>query len=272
MIEKNHTKGFSYLREIVSQLRDPVQGCPWDLEQNHSSLIPYLLEEAYEVADAIRHGSNKDLKEELGDLLLQVILHAQIASEENLFSIEDVVQAITAKLIRRHPHVFGNLKLKTSEEVKKKWKEIKIKEKSLPISQCPISDHLREKIRSQPAMKGALNILNTTANEVLEWNTIDGIWLKVNEEIDELKEAINNGDLSNSEKEFGDVIFTLMHVARWYQLDPEEGLARTNNRFLEQFSSLEKSLDGNLSGQPLNKLNQLWQATKKSPQNKQTNQ
>ena len=256
------TQAIAELVNIVAQLRDPQNGCPWDLEQTHSSLIPCVLEEAHEVADAIRHGDDNHLSEELGDLLLQVVLHAQIASEEGRFNLEDIARGISAKLIRRHPHVFADAVANDSETVRQNWESIKASEQPSAASSSPLSDRLRSKIRGQPALAGAMAISKKVANVGFEWNTIDGVWGKVQEELEELKEAIAHQDQAHAQTELGDVLFTLVNVARWCKLSPEEGLAGTNQRFLDRFSRVEAALDGQLAGQSLAELEQLWQAAK----------
>ncbi len=261
--ENNAKAPISKLIQVVSRLRDPQNGCPWDIEQTHSSLIPFVIEEANEVADAIRNGSDENLKEELGDLLLQVVLHAQIAKEEQRFSFDDIANEICSKLIRRHPHVFEKNQSITREEVSKNWEAIKLIEKPSTPSKSPFTDRLRHKIRSQSGLAGATHISKKTADLGFEWETINEVWEKFNEEIDELKQALQSKDISNAQEELGDVFFTLINVARWYGLSPEEGLAGTNKRFLDRFSYIESALDGKLSGQSISKFAELWEAAKK---------
>ena len=258
------TNAITELIKIVSELRSPKGGCPWDLEQNHKSLIPYLLEEAHEVANAIRNQDDKNLKEELGDLLLQIVLHAQIAQEDNRFSLDDIAKEINNKLIRRHPHVFGNEKLNNSDEVKQSWDSIKMKEKPISPSKSPLSDHLRRKVQSQTAIAGAMEISKKTASAGFEWKTIQDIWKKVDEELKELKQALDKKDLSNAEEELGDVIFTLINIGRWCKLSPEEGLAGCNQRFLNRFSYIESALEGDISKYSLSELSEAWNIAKKT--------
>ena len=244
------------LIDVVARLRDPNGGCPWDLKQTHQSLVPYVLEEAHEVADAIRHGDDDQISEELGDLLLQVVLHAQIASENNRFDLERVARGISAKLIRRHPHVFGG-------ELRS-WEEIKAEEqaKTKGDSTSPLSDRLASKVRGQPALAGAMTISKNAAKAGFEWDNLDGVWDKVNEELAELQDAIASGDSQHAQAELGDVLFTLVNVARWCGIEPEEGLAGTNQRFLDRFSRVETALGGKLQGRSINELEGLWQAAK----------
>ncbi|WP_413442837.1 nucleoside triphosphate pyrophosphohydrolase [Synechococcus sp. MIT S1220] len=258
------TEALEQLIDVVAQLRDPNDGCPWDLEQSHRSLVPYVLEEAHEVADAIRHGDDNHLKEELGDLLLQVLLHAQIGSEEQRFNLADVADAIRTKLIRRHPHVFGDDDAKDSASVRKSWEQIKAAEQAsaLENSNSPLSDRLAIKIRSSPALAGAMCISKQAAKAGFEWENFAGVWDKVSEELDELKEAVSRGDTTHAQDELGDVLFTLVNVARWIGIDPEEGLSGTNQRFLDRFSRVEAALSGNLQGRNIDELEQLWKQAK----------
>lgn len=252
-----------HLVQVVAQLRDPQDGCPWDLEQTHRSLVPYVLEEAHEVADAIRHGSDADLEDELGDLLLQVVLHAQIAREEQRFDLDSIARAISAKLVRRHPHVFGG--------TPRSWDAIKAEEKGHQAanSSSPLSDHLADKVRSLSALAGAMAISRKAAKAGFEWDDIDGVWGKVNEELEELKEAVASGDQRHAQEELGDVLFTLVNVARWCGLDPEEGLAGTNRRFLDRFSRVETALSGDLQGRSIQELEQHWQQAKQAIRSEQ---
>ena len=264
---------------VVDRLRDPEEGCAWDLEQTHTSLIPYVLEEAHEVADAIRRGDDPHLAEELGDLLLQVLLHARIASEERRFDLEAVARGLTAKLVRRHPHVFGEEagaagrgRGGDSAAVRQSWEAIKAQEKAAavpagadggqPASASPLSDRLAGKVRGQPALAGAMQISRKAAAAGFEWDDIDGVWAKVHEELDELKEAVASGNRAHAQEELGDVLFTLVNVARWCGLDPEEGLAGTNRRFLQRFSRVEAALGGDLAGRSIRELEGHWQEAK----------
>ena len=251
---------------VVAQLRNPEGGCPWDLEQTHASLVPYVLEEAHEVADAIRHGDDAHLKEELGDLLLQVVLHAQIAQEEGRFDLAQIAAGISEKLIRRHPHVFADAEAADSATVKANWEAIKAAEKANdPASEpsaSPLSDRLAGKVRGQPALAGAMTISKKAAAAGFEWDDMAGVWEKVHEELDELKEAVASGDKAHAQEELGDVLFTLVNVARWCGIDPEAGLAGTNHRFLDRFSRVEAALGGNLQGRSIRELEGLWQQAK----------
>ncbi len=250
------------LIEVVSALRDPVNGCPWDLEQTHLSLIPYVLEEAYEVAHAIREENPNNLKEELGDLLLQIILHAQIAKEKKLFDMNDIIDIITEKIIRRHPHVFHNRQKLSVEEVKDSWNRIKNQEKQTKKSITPISDELKLKIKPHSATNAAMIISKKAARNGFEWSKVDQIWDKLYEELEELKEAIKKNKSSIAECEIGDVLFTLINIARWNNLSLEEGLAKTNKRFLERLTYIEKNIQGDLNIQSKEQINKYWELAK----------
>jgi XTP/dITP diphosphohydrolase len=257
------------LLAIVDRLRDPEGGCPWDLEQTHASLIPYVLEEAHEVADAIRHGDDRHLEEELGDLLLQVLLHARIASETGRFDLERVARGLSAKLIRRHPHVFADAEAADSAAVRGHWEAIKAQEQreaaaagSGQASASPLSERLAGKVRGLPALAGAMAISRKAAGAGFEWDDLDGVWQKVHEELEELQQAVTSGDRAHAETELGDVLFTLVNVGRWCGLDPEEGLAGTNRRFLDRFARVEAALGGDLGGRSLAELEALWRQAK----------
>jgi XTP/dITP diphosphohydrolase len=263
---------------VVDRLRDPDGGCPWDLEQTHASLVPYVLEEAHEVADAIRHGDDGHLAEELGDLLLQVLLHARIASEDGRFDLAAVARGISAKLVRRHPHVFAAAAGERPTDaagVRASWEAIKAEELAdaragAPPSASPLSDRLAGKVRGQPALAGAMTISRKAAAAGFEWEAIEGVWEKVHEELEELKEAVASGDRAHAQTELGDVLFTLVNVGRWCGLDPEAGLAGTNRRFLERFSRVEAALGGNLQGRGISDLEQHWRAAKAAIRAEQT--
>jgi XTP/dITP diphosphohydrolase len=246
------------LEAVVARLRDPEGGCPWDLRQTHASLIPYVLEEAHEVADAIRHGTDEHLCEELGDLLLQVVLQARIAEEEERFDLGQVARGIAAKLVRRHPHVFD-----PQAEGPADWETIKAREKAeRGEAEASLSRRLGGRIRGQNALAGAMTISRKAAAAGFEWESMEGVWAKVNEELAELREAVASGDRAHAQSELGDLLFTLVNVARWCDLDPEEGLAGTNRRFLDRFARVEAALGGDLQGQSIERLEGLWQRAK----------
>ncbi len=259
---KSLNTAINNLVNIVKQLRDRDSGCPWDIEQTHKSLIPFVIEEAYEVADAIREENTKEIKEELGDLLLQVVLHAQIASEEKKFNFSDVIEEINQKLIRRHPHVFKKRELISIEEVNNNWEKIKAKEKKSSNSLSPISDQLKVKIRSQSATNAAFSISNKVATVGLEWTEENDIWNKIDEEFAELKTALKSNLLEEAEAELGDILFTLINLARWYKLNPEEGLMSTNKKILNRLSFIEKTVNYDISNITHKRMREYWQQAK----------
>jgi XTP/dITP diphosphohydrolase len=272
-------EALSELVAVVARLRDPETGCPWDLEQTHASLVPYVIEEAHEVADAIRHGDDGHLEEELGDLLLQVVLHAQIAREQGRFDLASISRAISSKLVRRHPHVFAGGEAKDVAAVKQTWEALKAEEQQRKValageaathpatpSASPLSDQLARKVRGQNALAGAMTISKKAAAAGFEWDDLHGVWEKVDEELEELKEAVDEaratGDRAHAQEELGDLLFTLVNVARWCEICPEAGLDGTNHRFLNRFSRVEAALGGELKGQSIQDLEGLWQQAK----------
>ena len=251
------------LIEVVAQLRDPDKGCPWDLEQTAESLIPYIVEEAYEVIDAIHSQDQSAIAEELGDLLLQVVLQAQIAQENNYFSLEEVAKSITEKLIRRHPHVFGNLIVNSTEEVHQNWEQIKAKEKGETLEQAQLlSNKLRRYARSLPPLTSAMKISKKAAASGFEWKNIGGVWEKFDEELAEFKEALTTSDQAHQEAELGDLLFTIINLARWYGLDPDQALRGTNQRFVQRISMMESFAERPLTTYTIEELETLWQQAK----------
>ena len=265
--QENSEAKIHKLIEVVSALRDPINGCPWDIKQTHLSLIPYVLEEAHEVAHAIREDNPNELKEELGDLLLQIILHAQIAKEKKLFDLTDIMEVITKKLIGRHPHVFKNKRKLSIKEVQNLWEKIKKEERPLNKSKTPISDRLKLKIRPHPSTKAALIISKKASENGFEWEKIDEIWEKLYEELEELKDALKENKSFEAEAELGDVIFTLINIARWNKLSIEEGLAKTNKKFLNRLEYIEENIEGELNSQPKYKLEKYWKLAKNNLKN-----
>lgn len=249
---------------VVAQLRSPDGGCPWDLEQTPETLIPYVIEEAYETVDAIRSGDPAAIREELGDLLLQVVLQSQIASESGTFSLTEVAQGIREKLIRRHPHVFGDVAVKDAEDVRRNWEEIKALEKGEdPQAEPPLSHKLAKYARSLPPLTAGMKISRKAAAEGFEWETIADVWAKFEEELAEFKEALAGTDKAHQEAELGDLLFTLINLARWHDLDPAEAVSGTNQRFIQRLQMMEAVSDRPLGSYTLAELEQLWQAAKR---------
>ena len=263
MTEASVLQALQQLIEVVAQLRSPEGGCPWDLEQTPQTLIPYVIEEAYEVVDAIRSEDKDAIAEELGDLLLQVVLQAQIASETEQFTLKEVAQGITQKLIRRHPHVFADVKVRNAEEVHQNWEQIKAAEKGeTPQEAHVLSRKLTRYARTLPPLMGGMKISQKAAVAGFEWENVEGVWDKFNEELAEFKEALEHKDQAEQEAELGDLLFTLINIARWYGLDPSEALHGTNDRFIQRLSKMESVADRPLSDYTLDELETLWQQAK----------
>jgi XTP/dITP diphosphohydrolase len=251
------------LIEVVAQLRSPAGGCPWDLAQTPETLIPYVIEEAYEVVDAIRSGDREAIAEELGDLLLQVVLQAQIASEYGHFSLQEVALGIANKLVRRHPHVFGDLKVNDLDEVHHNWEKIKAAEKGETTEQAQLlSPKLSRYARSLPPLMAGMKISQKAAKAGFEWENAEGVWQKFSEELAEFKESLENEDLEHREAELGDLLFTLINIARWYGLDPSAALATTNQRFIQRLSLMETFAERPLTEYTIDELEFLWQKAK----------
>jgi XTP/dITP diphosphohydrolase len=251
------------LIEVVARLRSPDGGCPWDLEQTPKTLIPYIIEEAYEVVDAIESEEKNAIAEELGDLLLQVVLQSQIASEYGQFSLEEVARGITQKLIRRHPHVFGDVTVENSDEVNYNWEKIKASEKGedLEASQL-LSRKLSRYARTLPPLMAGMKISQKASGAGFEWENVEGVWKKFEEELAELKEALQTDERSHQESELGDLLFTLINIARWYGLDPSAALRGTNQRFIQRLSKMETFAERPLTDYTLDELESLWQKAK----------
>ncbi len=252
-----------HLIDVVAKLRSPDGGCPWDLEQTPESLIPYVIEEAYEVVEAIQSGDSKAIAEELGDLLLQVVLQSQIASETNQFAIAEVAEAIAQKLIRRHPHVFGDLKTENMEEIHQNWERIKAEEKGEDLAATQkLSYKLKRYVRSLPPLTAGMKISQKAAANGFEWENADGVWAKFHEELDELRHALEHESKENQQAELGDLLFTLINVARWYDLDPSAALQSTNRKFIQRVEVIESLCDRPINSFTPEELDNLWQQAK----------
>ena len=267
------SRDITRLLDIMAALRTPETGCPWDLKQDFDSIKPYTIEEAYEVADAIERKDFDDLCDELGDLLLQVVFHARMAEEKGLFSFGDVVHAITAKMIRRHPHVFAVNAADTPEAVKIQWDEIKRQEKAERaerrakngITEDFKAGHLGGVQRSFPALTEALKLQEHAARVGFDWSEPEPILAKFEEEIGELREALQTDDKSRISDELGDLIFAAVNLARHTKTDPEQALRGTNTKFRRRFSHIEESLNASgetLDAATLERMEALWQDAK----------
>jgi XTP/dITP diphosphohydrolase len=249
------------LIDIVAKLRDPDGGCPWDLAQTPQSLTPYIVEEAYEAVHAIRSGDRDAIVSELGDLLLQVVLQSQLASEAGQFTLAEVAQGISQKLVRRHPHVFGDVRVADIAQVKANWEEIKAIEKGTTTEL--LSDRLSSYAEKLPPLTAAMKISNRAAALGFEWESVDGVWEKFEEELGEFKEALATPDTAHQQAELGDLLFTVINLARWYQIDPELGLSGTNQRFIDRLQQMEQYIDRPLADYSIAELETFWQQAKK---------
>ncbi len=248
--------------DVVAQLRHPETGCPWDLEQTPKSLIPYVIEEAYEVVDAIQVGEKDAIAEELGDLLLQVVLQAQVASDHQDFDLATVANGIADKLIRRHPHVFGDVNVTSTEEVHQNWDRIKAEEKGIPHEPHRLSPKLTQYNRTLPPLMAASKISVKAAKAGFEWDDIDSVWEKFHEELDEFHHAVAHEPKENQQAELGDLLFTLVNLARWHGLDPSAALQSTNRRFISRFQLVESVANKPLNEYSVEELEALWQQAK----------
>ncbi|MBE9030828.1 nucleoside triphosphate pyrophosphohydrolase [filamentous cyanobacterium LEGE 11480] len=260
--EAGTLKALQQLIEVVAKLRNPDGGCPWDLAQTARSLTPYIIEEAYETVHAIQSGDQSEIAEELGDLLLQVILQAQVAQDEQQFDLAFVVQQITEKMIRRHPHVFGDMVVADADAVNQNWEAIKAKEKGLDQNAQTLSEKLGHKAKSLPALEAGMKISQKAAKAGFEWENIDGVWDKFYEELDEFRHALKHETSAEQTAEFGDLMFSLLQLARWTGIDPSEALAGTNQRFIQRLQKMEQFADRPLETYCLEELETLWQQAK----------
>jgi MazG family protein len=233
-ITKLNPRDISTLRELMAALRTPVTGCPWDLEQDFASIAPYTIEEAYEVADAIERGTKAELCDELGDLLLQPIYHAQMASEEGSFTFDDVIEAVVTKMIRRHPHVFGDEQARAAGVAKGFWEASKAKERAGQVN----SSVLDGVPIALPGLTRALKLQSKAAKVGFDWPSVDNVYDKIAEEIAEFREAPDD----KKADEFGDILFALANVARHLGIDPEAALRGTNEKFTSRFKHIETEL------------------------------
>jgi nucleoside triphosphate diphosphatase len=238
------TRDIRRLIEIMAALRTPETGCPWDLEQTFSTIAPYTLEEAYEVADAIERGDLTDLREELGDLLLQVVFHARMAEEGGAFDFGDVVQAISEKLIRRHPHVFGDERSHTPQAVEGLWERIKAEEKAARGKDDSEAGALAGVPVVLPALTRALKLQQKAGKVGFDWNDPRAVLYKIREEADEIEAALDAGETNTSEAaaEVGDLLFAAVNLARHLRADPEAVLRQTNQKFERRFAAIERAL------------------------------
>ncbi len=250
------------LLEVMGKLRDPETGCPWDVEQSFSTIAPYTIEEAYEVADAIDRENVDDLRDELGDLLLQVVFHAQMAAESGHFDFDDVAAGIAEKMIRRHPHVFGSASEREAGKVDGSWEEIK----ELERSESDDASELAGIARALPALKRAQKLGKRAGRVGFDWPDRQGVHAKIQEELVELERAAGARDRTGIEEEFGDMLFAVVNLARHLDVDPERALRGANRKFERRFRDMETAIVGNgkrIKDFSLEALDQEWRAAKK---------
>ena len=245
---------FLRLVEIMDELREK---CPWDREQTVETLRSMTIEETYELADAVTEKNWKGIKEELGDLLLHILFYSRIAKEQEQFTLEEVIQAISEKLIVRHPHIYGDVKVDNEEDVKKNWEKLKLKEgKKSVLSGVPLS---------LPATVKALRLQEKAKQVGFEWENKEQVWQKVEEETNELHAAVAKGERDNIVDEFGDLVFSLINYARFLRIDPENALERTNKKFIDRFTKMETEAlmqSKNLAEMTLEEMDAIWNTIK----------
>jgi len=235
--------------------------CPWDRKQTIQTLRSMTIEETYELADAITESDWKGIKEELGDLLLHIVFYAKIGKEQGHFTLDDVITGINEKLVARHPHIYGDVKVENDEDVKRNWEKLKLKEgKKSVLSGVP---------RSLPATVKAMRLQEKAKQVGFEWEVKEQVWEKVEEETKELHEAVENGDKDKIEDEFGDLVFSLINYARFLHIDAENALERTNKKFISRFTEMEQkalAAGRNLDDMTLEEMDAIWNAIKQQPQ------
>ncbi len=260
MINELDPRDLKTLLSIMRALRDPVDGCPWDVKQTFKSITPYTIEEAYEVVDAIERDDMDDLCDELGDLLLQVVFHARMAEEQQSFAFDDVVEAICNKMIRRHPHVFGNKEQRAKKPEKGFWEDIKAAEKPIKTGKGGDKPLLLDSVPTTlPALSRARKLQSKAARIGFDWPDETGVYDKINEEIAELKAAKTEQETG---EELGDLLFTMVNLTRHLGHDPEQVLRQANAKFQSRFNHMEETANQPLDQHGLEELEQLWQKAK----------
>lgn len=249
MDDDRNVKATAFVRllDIMNDLREK---CPWDMNQTNDSLRILTIEETYELSDAILNKKNDDIKEEIGDLMLHMVFYARIGEEQGVFNIADALNSICEKLIKRHPHIYGSVQVKSEEDVKKNWEQIKLSEgKKSVLSGVPVG---------LPAMVKAYRMQEKTAQVGFEWKEKSDVWAKVEEEINEFKEVSDSGDTQRIEEEFGDILFSLINYARYEGINPETALERVNRKFKYRFEFIEENADQPLKDMSLEQMDALW--------------
>lgn len=265
-VDPKHPTQIDKLLDIMARLRDPDGGCPWDIEQTFSTIAPYTIEEAYEVADAIDRDAMDDLKDELGDLLFQVVYHAQMASEGGHFLFSDVVAAICEKMTRRHPHVFGEADMRTAEEQTEAWEQIKADERAQKANVPEGSSLLANIPVGLPSLLRAIKLQKKAARAGFDWETPAPVFEKVSEELSELAEAVSSdAELSRVEEELGDLLFSCVNLARHLGVEPERALRYSNNKFQRRFDGMAAVVaasGGSLQTASAAELDAFWEGEK----------
>jgi MazG family protein len=273
-------QAFREFAEVVQALRAPETGCPWDLEQDHLTLRPYLIEEAYEVLEAIDHGNDRAFCEELGDLLLQVVLHAQVAADRGAFSITDVIRSIIAKMVRRHPHVFGTVKVNDSEEVRRNWEQIKASEGRDKDGSASVTGAFAELPAGLPALLRAQRLGEKAARVHFDWDSLAAVVARMRDDFADLNEYLctpavrptaeaqpnRPGDVRGPmARELGDLLFTLCQLARWLDIGAEDSLRDSSRRFVERWRRLEQQAPRPLVELSRVEVEAAWRRTKDTP-------
>lgn len=260
-MQETIAKNFLQLVKIMDELREQ---CPWDRKQTIHTLRTMTIEETYELAGAIENEDWQGIKEELGDILLHLLFYSKIGSEQNAFRLEDVLQGIIDKMVKRHPHIYGDVKVRNEEEVKRNWQKIKLEEgKKSSLSGVP---------KGLPSVAKAIRIQEKAKQVGFEWENKDDVWKKVEEEISELREAEQTGTMTEAEDEFGDVLFSLINYARFLNIDADAALERCNKKFIARFQLMESYADQagrSLTDMPLKEMDHLWDRAKKAIRKRQ---
>jgi ATP diphosphatase len=259
------TDGVARLIQIMTQLRDPKSGCPWDRKQTYQSIVPYTIEETYEVVDAIERQDYDDLKQELGDLLFQVVFYCQIAQEQGRFDFNQVAHAVSDKLTHRHPHVFSDKEYESEDSLNQDWEKQKHRERKRKNQKASVLDDIP---KSFPALMRAQKVQKRAARQGFDWPSIEGVWHKLEEELHELRQEVNRKSVNHKavEDELGDVLFTLVNLSRHLKQDSEACLRRATDKFERRFRCMEKLIEqqgASLEALTLDEMEHFWQLAKK---------
>lgn len=263
--KRNAVMDINQLLEVMQRLRDPAKGCPWDKQQTFASLVPHTLEEAYEVTDSIERHNHADLCEELGDLLFQIVFYAQIASEKELFEFNDIVAAIVAKLIRRHPHVFADEQIDSVAEQTAAWEEHKREERNNKAVSAKPGSELDGILKAMPALVRAQKCQRRAARAGFDWDEIEDVYAKLSEEEAEVREAVSLGVQKQVEEELGDLLFAGVNLARFLEVDAEQALRTATNKFERRFRAVEQQVleqEQDMKSMSAEALDAIWKSVK----------